>query len=238
MIQFFALTSSSIPTSGLNFYFDAIWQSNRANQMTSYDRSGNYQQMITFLNGPIVDMSDANGSISLDGTNDLIPTPITVTESASASVVLWMKRTQSPVAYAGIFYCRTASGGHVSGLHFGNTTGAHNQKLRYTWNNANFDVETHLTQSLNQWSYVSLSVNATGATFINATQTWGSRRSFRHVTTNNKVSFHIPWIGWDGFSNRYAPIKVGMLLFYHRNISDRESQTIWELTKGRFYGSN
>jgi hypothetical protein len=167
-------------------------------------------------------------------TNVYVKTPINIiTPTNSLTLALWFRRTTTPVAYAGLFYNRTT--GCTAGIHFGNTTGGHSEKLRYTWNNANFDVETNLNTPLNIWTFCSLSIRSNGATFTMITAT-GSKSIYSTFSiTNTALSFTSSFLGWDGFSTRYLVGGISQAFFYTRDLSDSEVQSIYDTTISRHY---
>lgn len=229
-----ATTSSSIPRNGLNFWFNAQNHPNLGNDNISTDRSNNYADF-SLLNGStkVPFTSEFGGSFNFSGsTNNYIKTPINIIPTNNTVTwVIWFKRLSEPVEYAGLFYNRTT--GAIAGLHFGgpnNTT-----KLRYTWNNVHFNVETNLVTSLNVWTFCALSVRSNGATFTMISAT-GSKSTFSHTgVTNNALSFTSSFLGWDGFSNRLLNGRISQAFFYTRDLSDSEVQTIYNLTLSKNY---
>jgi hypothetical protein len=234
LITISAITSSTIPRDGLNFWFDAQNHPNLPNNNTATDRSGNYRDFTLLNNSTKVSYSDDfSGSFNFNGTTDnYIKTPIdrTIT-SNTITMILWFRRNTIPVAYAGLFYNRTT--GATAGLHFGgsgNTT-----KLRYTWNNNHYDVETSLVTAIDVWTFCALSVRSNGATFTMISAT-GSKSTFSHTSvTNNALSFTSSFLGWDGFSTRYLNGRISQAFFYTRDLSDSEVQAIYNHTLYRNY---
>lgn len=234
LITISAITSSTIPRDGLNFWFDAQNHPNLPNNNTATDRSGNYRDFTLLNNSTKVSYSDDfSGSFNFNGTTDnYIKTPINRTiTSNTITMILWFRRNTIPVEYAGLFYNRTT--GATAGLHFGgsgNTT-----KLRYTWNNAHFDVETNLVTAIDVWTFCALSVRSNGATFTMISAT-GSKSTFSHTSvTNNALSFTSSFLGWDGFSTRYLNGRISQAFFYTRDLSDSEVLAIYNHTLYRNY---
>lgn len=227
-----ASLSPSIPRDGLNFWFDAQNHPNLGNDNISTDRSNNYANF-SLLNGStkVPFISDFGGSFNFSGTtNNYIRTPIDrTTPTNTVTWILWFERTSTPVEYAGLFYNRTTGG--VAGIHLGgsgNTT-----KLRYTWNNAHFDVETGLETPQNIWTFCSVAVRSNGATFTMISVT-GSKSTYSHTgVSNTAISLTSSFLGWDGFSSRYLNGKISQAFFYTRDLSDTEVQTIYNLTRSK-----
>lgn len=230
-----ASLSPSIPRDGLNFWFDAQNHPNLGNSDIATDRTANYSNFSINNSGSKVNYNtDGGGSFDFSGsTNVYVKTPINIiTPTNSLTLALWFRRTTTPVAYAGLFYNRTTGG--IAGIHFGNTPG-NSVKLRYTWNNANFDVETGLTTSLNIWTFCSLSIRSNGATFTMISGT-GSKSTFSHTgVTNTALSFTSSFLGWDGFGSRYFIGGISQAFFYTRDLSDSEVQRIYDTTISRHY---
>jgi hypothetical protein len=229
-----ATTSSSIPRNGLNFWFNAQNHSNLGNDNISTDRSNNYADF-SLLNGStkVPFTSEFGGSFNFSGnTNNYIKTPINIIPTTNTVTwIIWFKRFSQQVDYAGLFYNRTT--GAIAGIHFGGS--GNNSKLRYTWNNAHFDVETNLNVSENIWTFCSVAVRSNGATFTMISVT-GSKSTYSHTSvTNTALSLTSSFLGWDGFSNRYLNGKISQAFFYTRDLSDSEVQTIYNLTLSRNY---
>lgn len=224
----------TLPREGLNFWFDAQNHPSLQNDDISVDRASNYPIFSLLNSGTKVSyITDGGGSFIFTGiTNSFVRTPINVTTTTdTVTWVIWFKRLSEPVAYAGLFYNRTT--GATAGLHFGdagNTT-----KLRYTWNNVHFNVETNLVTSLNVWTFCALSVRSNGATFTMITSP-SSKQTYSHQgITNNPLSFTSSFIGWDGTQSRLFDGRVSQAFFYTRTLSDVEVQTIYDLTLSRHY---
>lgn len=229
-----ASLSPSIPRDGLNFWFDAQNHPNLGNSDIATDRTANYSNFSINNSGSKVNYNtDGGGSFDFSGsTNVYVKTPINIiTPTNSLTLALWFRRTTTPVAYAGLFYNRTTGG--VAGIHFGGSSNT--TKLRYTWNNANFDVETGLTTSLNIWTFCSLSIRSNGATFTMISGT-GSKSIYSTFSiTNLALSFTSSFLGWDGFSTRYLIGGISQAFFYTRDLSDSEVQSIYDTTISRHY---
>ncbi|NBP55423.1 hypothetical protein EBU71_02580 [bacterium] len=233
----FSVTPSeapNIPRDGLLFWFDPIYQSNRESPQTSYDRSGNYGH-ITFSNSPtILPATDSLSGLDFDGTNDNILTPINSPPLSQVTWVLWLRREASQVAYAGIFYNRVPGrSDNVAGLHFANT-GTTANRLRFTYNNSNFDTESSLIPPLNSWVMISCALDSTGATysmFGSGSSTINSRMA---ITSHTSLTFTHSWIAYDGFSSRYFAGSIGLCLFYNRVLSSGDLDNIYRKTRFRF----
>lgn len=234
LITISAITSSTIPRDGLNFWFDAQNHPNLPNNNTATDRSGNYGDFTLVNNSTKVSYSDDfSGSFNFSGaTDNYIKTPINRTSTSNTVTwIVWFRRNAEQVEYAGLFYNRTT--GAVAGLHFGNS--GNTSKLRYTWNNSHFDVETNLLTSINVWTFCSVAVRSNGATFTMISAT-GSKSVYSHTSvTNAALSLTSSFLGWDGFSTRYFNGRISQAFFYTRDLSDSEVQAIYNHTLYRNY---
>ncbi len=155
------------------------------------------------LNGTIQSATWTSGvegtnGLAFNGTSSYVSLPAMNLATNTATISAWIKTGGSQSSFTGLVFCR--GGTTVAGLHFGTAN-----ELRYTWNNnpSTYNWNSGLVVPTNQWTFVALVVNATGATIYMQPQ-GGSMQSATNNVANVAQAFDaVTDIGQDPNGGRF-----------------------------------
>jgi autotransporter-associated beta strand protein len=179
----------------------AEWKLNETSGSTAIDsRGGNdgtYENVALGQPGATPDLGYSAG---FDGTNASVALPPLDLDSNVVTIAAWIKPIGTQSASAGIFFNRANS--TVAGLTWNNSTA---NELSYTWNDnpSTYGWHSGLIAPNNQWSFVTLVVEATRARIymVNNGVLQGATNNVANVVQNFDGTSEI---GWDSTStNRY-----------------------------------
>jgi len=238
LITISAITSSTIPRDGLNFYFDAAWQRNRvlnfsSTDQESSDRSGNYSNY-TFSGG--IEVDSLGRWIKFDGSADSIRTPISVSGISLTTWCVWLRYDDSSISLStqGIVGNRSPGNNNIFGLRWSPITA-----LVYDWASSS-TAYLNLPNSLITPPFFSpfmlaVSVNSTGATLSFFERRRDYKKTYRWSQSHSAISLTFSFLGLSQYSATgdfyYSSAVMYKALFWTRNLSDSEINLVYESTK-------
>jgi hypothetical protein len=229
--------SPSIPRDGLNFYFDASWQRNRplnfsSTDQVSSDRSGNYSNY-NFSGG--IDVDSLGRWIKFDGFADSIQTPINTSGISLTTWCVWL-RYDSVISLTtdGILGNRSPGNNNIFGLRYSDINA-----LIYDWATSS-SAYINMPNSLITPPYFSpfmlaVSVNSTGATLSFFERRRDYKKTYRWSQSHSAISLTFSFLGLSQYNTTggfyYSSAVMYKALFWTRNLSDSEINSVYESTK-------
>ena len=214
--------NSKIVTSGLVLALDAA-------NVKSYPGSGNNWIDIstagktgTLISSPVYNANNS-GSFIFNGVNYVsVAGSNTVTE---ATFIVWMKRSGTQQAYAGLIYSRVSFTGldfDINGLNLG-----------YNWNNdANaYNFASNLSPQDGTWCMCALSVSPTSATFY-LCQSSGIRTA-TNTTSHASITISTVLVAQE-ISFRPFTGNISVAQMYNRALSAAEVSQNFNALRGRY----
>lgn len=231
--------SPSIPRNGLNFWFDASYQSNRDNSQTSSDRSGNYSNF-TFSNSVQIDASP--GYIKFDGA-DFINLPINASGVSEATFIYWGEHFSNEISQdlRGIFTNRSPGNNNRFNLLMTSDAGGGilPNRIYYDWATSSVQWNSGIVAPHHGPFMFAISINSTGATLSMIDRDSGIKRTFRRSQGHSAISFtqsvlgiSVDIGGFDRFSQQY----FSKFFFWTRALSDTEVTRVYNIIKSQENG--
>lgn len=229
--------SPSIPRNDLHFYFDASWQRNRplnfsSTDQVSSDRSGNYSNY-AFSGG--IDVDSLGRWIKFDGFADSIQTPISVSGISLTTWCVWLRYNSAiSLSTQGIIGNRSPGNNNIFGLRYSGI-----DALIYDWATSS-SAYTNLPNSLITPPIFSpfmlaVSVNSTGATLSFFERRRDYKKTYRWSQSHSAISLTFSFLGLSQYNTTggfyYSSAVMYKALFWTRNLSDSEINSVYESTK-------
>ena len=195
--------------------------------------AGTYEGGIGPVTGPqppsFVNFESTNQASTYDGTDtDVYIPPLNLTDSTvHITLAAWINKNGPQENYAGIIFYRGSAGANGFGIKQ-DPNGV--DVLEYHWNNTNFSFNTGLAVPDQQWTFVSVVVQPTKATFYMFTPS--GMQTATNVAPHNAVGFsEQSYVGWDtsgGVGGRRFYGAIDEPMIFNRALSANDLAAIYQ----------
>jgi alpha-galactosidase len=201
-----ATSSTAYQTAVLAASPYVYWPLNETNDTVVHDYLNNYSGAYGNLVGLGVpgprpadflgfQITNTAAQFTNNATTSWATVPALNLNASTVTITAWIYPTNNPVAYAGIFFCR--SGSTVAGMNYSSAG-----SIGYTWNNnsGTWGWNSGLVPPLNQWSFVALVIQS-GSGTIYLENVGGLQTAVNNVANPTQAFAGISTIGTDTYSS-------------------------------------
>jgi hypothetical protein len=192
--------------------------------------NGTYEGACTADLGPeppdFANFEPDNQALALEGTTADLQVPALNLPLSSATIAGWVYKGTDQALNAAIYFHRSSP--DVFGLSTYPDPVAGGDALRYTWNGAFFNFASGLILPTNQWAFVALVVQPSGATLYlqDGTGMKTANNPANHPSQNLSAT---SYIGWDNYQQtRRWKGRIDETMLFDRALSGSEIDSLYQ----------